>query len=96
MLLSTLTSAALQILFGQQYDNIGRRLIAEYCRRNDGRMPYIPSLLLDLWLPKHPVTREDKVHYEFSVDRLTRWLRERSGLIEVRRNKNVRSLTAAG
>ena len=85
----------MQILFQQQYETVGRRLIAEYRRRNEGRMPYIPSLLLDLWLSKHPATHEDKSHFAASVDRLTRWLRERSGLIEVRRNQRVCSLTLA-
>ena len=77
--------AAQAIISQQQYRSVGRELIAEYQRRNDGRMPYIPAETLKRWRPKTPVTREDEQLHGAKIAHLTDWLRNKSGLIKVRR-----------
>ena len=72
------------VVMQQQYAAVGRDLVAEYRRRNEGRLPYIPADLLARWLPKPHISGEEKQRIYALIASVASWLCDTSGLVEVR------------
>ena len=81
----SLMLAAQALIMQQQFDSVGRDLIAGYRRRNDGRLPYIPIDLLARWQANPPLTGDEKKRTYALITCVSAWLRDTSGLIKVRR-----------